>query len=64
MIFSFISKSAYVKKKLDLYLRKMQINFFFFFLNFRFASNEDADPFYFEEKFRSTSNEDADLFLI
>ena len=29
---------------------------------FRFASNEDADPFYFEEKFRSTSKEDADSF--
>ena len=55
-------KICYIKKS-DLYLRKIQISFWFK-KKFRFASNEDANPFLFEEKFRSTSNEDADPFFI
>ena len=47
-------------KNSDLHLMKMQINFYF--ENFRFASNEDANSFYFE-KFRFTYNEDANQFL-
>ena len=41
---------------------KMQIRFWFE-KNFKFASNEDANPFLFWEKLRSASNEDVDLFL-
>ena len=44
MIFFFISKSAYVKKKSNLYLIKIQISLYFF-KNLRFASKEDADQF-------------------
>ena len=55
-------KIYYVKKKPDLYLRKIQINFLFYFIYIiiiiiiiiikkkkktRFASKEDVDPFLF-----------------
>ena len=66
-------------RKLDLYLRKIQISFLFE-KKFRSASNKNAGLFFIkkkiqiyiqerfksvldEEKFRSTSKKDANLFL-
>ena len=56
-------KNLHVLKKKNqiCILRKLPISFNL--RKFRFATNEDANPFYFEEKFRSISKKDADLFL-
>ena len=61
VIFFFISKSAMLKK-LDLYLRKIQISFDE--EKFRSTSMEDANLFCCKEKFKFASKKDADLFFL
>ena len=62
-LFLYFKNLHVLKKKNQIcILRKLPISFNL--RKFRFATNEDANPFYFEEKFRSTSKKDVDLFLV
>ena len=66
MIFLFISKSAYVKKKKNRSVSKEDTNQFFILRKIQIAPKGDANQFVFYEKkkFRFASNEDETQFFI